>query len=44
MRSKDPFLMDRIKTYVEAYALENGGKTPSTREIGEKFGVSHVCA
>lgn len=26
MRSKDPLLMDRIKTYVDSYALENGGK------------------
>ncbi len=44
MRSKDPLLMDRIKAYVDSYALENGGKTPSTRAIGVRFGVSHVCA
>lgn len=43
MRSKDPILMEKIKSYVDDYALEHGGRTPSTRELGSVFGVSHVC-
>ena len=35
--------MEKIKAYVEDYALDNGGNTPSTRELGLVFGVSHVC-
>jgi len=42
MRYKDHSLMEQIKVYVEEYALDNGGTTPSTREIGAKFGVSNV--
>ncbi len=44
MRSKDESLMEKIKNYVEEYALDNGGVTPSTREIGARFGISHVSA
>ena len=42
MRYKDQSLMERIKAYAEEYALDNGGSTPSTREIGAQFGVSNV--
>ena len=44
MRSKDRGLMDRIKAYAEEYALGNGGSTPSTRDIGAAFNISHVSA
>ena len=44
MRSRDRSLMGRIKQYAEEYALENGGITPSTREIGERFGINRVKA
>ncbi len=44
MRSKDVGLMEKIKEYVETYALNNGGETPSTREIGNRFEISHVSA
>ena len=44
MRSKDRGLMERIKTFAEDYAMEHGGTTPSTRDIGAEFGISHVSA
>ena len=44
MRHKDRGLMDGIKTYVEEYALENKGRTPTIREIGGHFDISHVSA
>ncbi len=44
MRSRDRSLMGRIKQYAEEYALENGGTTPSTREIGDRFGINRVKA
>ena len=43
MRSKSPELMDKIKKYVEGYALDNGGRTPTTRQIGAAVGVTNVC-
>ncbi|MCR5540622.1 MAG: hypothetical protein K6F71_07375 [Ruminococcus sp.] len=36
--------MKKIRSYVDEYALENIGRTPSTREIGEKFRMSNVTA
>ena len=42
MRSKDPKLMERIKTAVEEYARNNGGAVPSTREIANMIGTNHV--
>ena len=44
MRSKDKELMKKIRSYVDEYALENIGRTQSTREIGEKFRMSNVTA
>ena len=44
MRSKDRSLMDQIKNYAEDYAMEHGGSTPSTRDIGAAFNISHVRA
>lgn len=44
MRSKDRNLMERIKSYVEEYALENRGQTPSTTEIGKVMGFTRVSA
>ncbi len=44
MRSKDRGLMEKIKAYAEEYALSNGGTTPSTRDIGAAFNISHVSA
>ncbi len=44
MRSKDKELMKKIRSYVDEYALENLGRSPSTREIGEKFRMSNVTA
>ena len=42
MRHKNRDLMDKIKKVVDEYALENGGKPPSTRDIGNFVGLSHV--
>lgn len=44
MRSKDVNLMEKIKAYVEEYALDNFGATPSTTDIGEQFNFSRVSA
>lgn len=44
MRSKDKELMKKIREYIDEFALENLGKAPSTREIGEKFKMSNVTA
>ena len=44
MRSKDKGLMEKIKAFAEGYAMEHGGATPSTRDIGGEFGISHVSA
>lgn len=44
MRSKDRNLMEKIKTYVEEYAMANHGKTPSTTQIGREMGFTRVSA
>lgn len=44
MRSKNKGLMEQIKTYAEEYAMSHGGATPSTRDIGAAFNMSHVSA
>ena len=44
MRSKNRGLMEQIKTYAEEYAMSHGGATPSTRDIGAAFNMSHVSA
>ena len=44
MRSKDRSLMERIKSYVEEYALANNGDTPTMRQIGGNFNMSHTTA
>ena len=44
MRSKDRNLMNRIKSYIDDYVLEHYGKTPTMREIGAEFSISHVSA
>ncbi|MBQ6399893.1 MAG: hypothetical protein IJI21_07220 [Clostridia bacterium] len=42
MRTKNRELMEQIKRFIEEYAIDSGGETPTMREIGEKLGVSHV--
>lgn len=44
MRSKDRGLMDRMKSYVEEYALTHHGDTPTMRDIGAAFGINHSTA
>ena len=44
MLQKDRGLMERIKGYVEEYALSNQGNTPSMSEIGARFGISRSGA
>ena len=44
MRSKSKDLMKRILEFVDDYALENLGRTPTTREIGANFKMSNVTA
>lgn len=44
MRSKSKELMQGIREYIDRYALENMGETPSTREIGERFGINNSTA
>ena len=44
MRKKDTGLMKQIRAYIDEYALDNLGKAPSTREIGERFDISNVSA
>ena len=44
MRSRDRKLMEKIKAFVEDYAMENGGATPSNREIGDEFSIGRVNA
>lgn len=44
MLQKDRGLMDRIKVFVEEYALANRGKTPSMAVIGKRFGISRSGA
>ena len=38
VRSKDKELMKKIRSYVDEYALENIGRTPSTRKIVKSSG------
>lgn len=42
MRSKSEDMMKKIKSCIEDYALDNSGRTPTTREIGRLVGVTHV--
>lgn len=42
MRSQNPELMRKIRDFVEDYALDHGGETPSMRRIGDRFHISHV--
>ena len=44
MPQKDRGLMDRIRQYVEEYAMTNRGRTPSMAEIGARFGISRSGA
>ena len=44
MPQKDRGLMDRIRLYVEEYAMTNRGHTPSMAEIGARFGISRSGA
>ena len=44
MRYKDSGLMERIKAYVEDYAMDHGGATPCMRDIGKAFGIHHSTA
>lgn len=44
MRSKDRSLMEKIKAYVERYAMENAGATPNTRQIGDELSIGRVNA
>jgi len=44
MLQKDRSLMERIKRFVEDYALTNHGNTPSMTEIGAKFNISRSGA
>ena len=43
MRSKNPELMEKIRTFAENYVLENG-ICPSTTQVGEAFGISRGTA
>jgi repressor LexA len=36
--------MEKIKAYVERYAMENGGATPTNAEIGDEFAIGRVNA
>ena len=40
MRSKSSELMARMKQFAEKYAMEHNGEMPSTREVGEAFGIN----
>ncbi len=44
MRYRDRSLMEKIKAYVERYAMENGGATPTNAEIGDEFAIGRVNA
>ena len=44
MLQKDRSLMERIKHFVEDYALTKHGNTPSMAEIGAKFNISRSGA
>ncbi len=42
MRSKDRSLMERIKSYVEDYALNHSGRTPTLRDIAACQGIDYT--
>lgn len=44
MQRKDTGLMERIKDYVEEYAMRNGGSTPCMRDIGAAFDIHYTTA
>ena len=44
MRTKDRSVMERMKEYAVEYAGENKGRTPSTAELGKKFGMTRQSA
>ncbi|MBO5570184.1 MAG: repressor LexA [Clostridia bacterium] len=44
MRSKDRGLMEKIKSYVEEYALNHHGTTPTVRDIGATHGINYSTA
>lgn len=44
MRTKDRSVMERMKIYTQEYAREHHGKTPSTAELGVKFGMTRQSA
>ena len=44
MRSKNRDVMEQMKVYSQEYAKEHHGKTPSTAELGAKFGMTRQSA
>ena len=44
MRSKSRDLMEKIKAFAEQYSVDNLGRTPCTREIGEALGINKATA
>lgn len=44
MRQKNELLMLEIREYVERYALNHGGTTPSTTQIAKRFDISRAGA
>lgn len=36
--------MEKIKDFAEQYSVDNLGRTPSTREIGEALGINKATA
>ena len=44
MRSKDKSLMEKIRVFVDDFAMSHLGKAPSTREIGLEFDINKATA
>lgn len=44
MRRETKEKLERIKEFIDDFALENFGQPPSTREIGAEFNMAHVSA
>ena len=44
MRQATKDKLERMKEFIDNYALENMGQPPSTREIGAEFGMANVSA
>ena len=44
MRSKNRDVMAQMKVYSQEYARDHHGKTPTTAELGEKFGMTRQSA